>query len=185
MKVCTGCGIVFTKNTLNTDLCADCRDVRNADIVRRARTGETFQAIGERYNLTRERVRQIATNKGFPNRKKRRARLEGRIVRYVERNPDAKPADMAAMFDVSVDKLVRIVRRSGVHSTTVRTGRCIGTDCGVELSSNRALRCTECNKLHRRAYNRKRYRENPAYREMIKQASKKYQRQKKAGAALA
>lgn len=55
---------------------------RNARIVRRYQDGETMEAIGGDYGITRERVRQILERAGVPRRQPKDW-LSGRRVEYV------------------------------------------------------------------------------------------------------
>lgn len=53
---------------------------RNADILSRFSAGETLQAIGERYGLTRERVRQIIAKAGAKPRRQEHAEFMADLV---------------------------------------------------------------------------------------------------------
>lgn len=60
---------------------------RNQTILKLRRNGQTLQAIGERYTLSRERVRQILAEQGYPATRrtpKKEARLESLYTFLIE-----------------------------------------------------------------------------------------------------
>ncbi len=84
---------------------------RNADIVSAALAGETFTAIGNRFGITRERVRQIAEDHNIFGRE-RIARADAEIAARVRQGHTQER--IARDFEITIPKVRAIARRYGL-----------------------------------------------------------------------
>lgn len=84
------------------------------------RSGETLQAIGDQYNLTRERVRQVLRKAGIESDTGGRAVLSLLRIDAIREKRRERDARLFAMYGLSAEEYDAHVREYG-SSTTART----------------------------------------------------------------
>lgn len=84
---------------------------RNREILAMAKQGDSLEAIGQRYKLTRERVRQVLAQQGYCRAEK----LDHRISEAVERVRQGEDSRMVAtQCRINFSTLARHCRSEGV-----------------------------------------------------------------------
>jgi hypothetical protein len=95
---------------------------RDAAIVRRLKAGETLQAIGDDYGLTRERVRQIAGKNGLeprmPQIMARRVERDAEVMRCLEAGNTSQ--EVADDLGIGLIYVYTIAHRNGLWLAPIR-----------------------------------------------------------------
>lgn len=87
---------------------------RNREIVRLFRADKTLESIGEKYGITRERVRQIVKRAGEKTRREQAKSIRANIVDCAANNVSV--AEISTSMAIKKDAVYRTLRSAGVRA---------------------------------------------------------------------
>lgn len=96
-------------------------DDRSETMAELYRSGETLQSIGTRYDLSRERVRQILRTNNVKSLGRREQKVPEKLTSTEKKIAKAydngtRPADIISKFDISYAEMRKIMRRAGIET---------------------------------------------------------------------